>query len=253
LATTDRTDLPQQRPRPHPLTWLGRHEWFGLLLLAVVAAGVWGFAELADEVVEGRTQSFDERVLLALRNPTDRSDPLGPKWLEEMGRDFTAVGGIVVLTIVTLTVSGYLALQGKHRVMVFLLASVIGGVVLSGVLKSSFDRPRPDLVPHLSHVSTSSFPSGHSMMSAVTYLTLGAILARVQPRPVLKAYVLLLAMLLTLAVGVSRVYVGVHWPTDVLAGWTAGATWALLCGLTARWLEHRDDSAGSCRSGSAGE
>jgi len=222
-----------------PFAWLGRHELASLVLLALIAGGVWGFAELADEVMEGETSSFDERVLLAMRNPADRADPRGPEWLEEIGRDLTALGGMVVLTFITLAVAGYLWLGGKRHAALFVLAAVAGGLLLSLTLKGGFERDRPTLVPHGSYVHTTSFPSGHSMMSAVTYLTLGALVARVDPRPGLKAYVLLLAVLLTGGVGVSRVYMGVHWPTDVLAGWTAGATWALLCWLLARWLQRR--------------
>lgn len=225
--------------KDNPIAWLGRHELATLIALVLVAAGVWGFAELADEVMKGATSSFDETVLLAMRNPQDRADPRGPKWLEEIGRDLTALGGMVMLTFVTLAVAGYLLLDGKRRAAAFVLVAIAGGLLLSLVLKGGFDRPRPDLVPHGSYVHTTSFPSGHSMMSAVTYLTLGALLARMHSRPSMKAYALLLAVLLTGAVGVSRVYLGVHWPTDVLAGWTAGATWALLCWLVARWLQRR--------------
>jgi undecaprenyl-diphosphatase len=112
-------------------------------------------------------------------------------------------------------------------------------MLLSTLLKMGFDRPRPDLVPHGALVYTASFPSGHATLSAVVYLTLGALLARVQPRLVLKLYLLGLAILLTVMVGVSRVYLGVHWPTDVLAGWAVGAAWALLCWATALWLQRR--------------
>lgn len=223
----------------HWFSWLGRHELSTLVLLAVLTAGVWGFVELADEVMEEETHAFDKALLLALRNPEDSSDPLGPRWLEELGRDFTALGGMGVLTFLTLSVAGFLVLTGKSRVALFLLAAVFGGLLLSSLLKYGFNRPRPDLVAHRAFVYTASFPSGHSMMSAVTYLTLGALLTRVHRRRTEKAFFILLAVFVTVLVGVSRIYLGVHWPTDVLAGWTVGASWALLCWLAAGWLQHR--------------
>ena len=238
-------DRVSQRQQPAPgrqrglMDWLGRHELGLLVTLALVAGSIYGFVELADEVMAGETNDFDQTMLLALRNPADLSDPLGPYWVEELGRDATALGGVGILTFLTLAVSGFLLLQRKGRAALFVLAAISGGMLLSTVLKLVFDRPRPDLVPHGSFVYTSSFPSGHSMMSAATYLTLGALLARVQPRRTVKAYLLFLAALVTVAVGVSRVYLGVHWPTDVLAGWSLGATWALLCWLAARRLQRR--------------
>jgi undecaprenyl-diphosphatase len=216
-----------------------RPELLPLLILVLVAGGIWAFAELADEVREGETRRVDERLLLALRNPADRADPLGPRWLEEMQRDFTGLGGFPVLSLLTLAVSGFLFLDHKHRAALLVLGAVGGAYVLSFLLKLGFQRPRPDLVPHGSLVLTTSFPSQHSMLAAATYLTLGALLARVQPRRRHKVFVLGLAVLLTLIVGTSRVYLGVHWPTDVLAGWTAGGVWALLCWQVARWLQRR--------------
>ncbi len=221
------------------LHWLGRHELSILIMVVLLALVTWGFAELANEVMEGETRAFDTAVLLALRNPADLSDPLGPRWLEEMVRDFTALGGVGVLSLVTLAAAGYLLLQRQGRAALFLLVAIGGGLLLSFALKQNFDRPRPELVPHGSYVVTSSFPSGHSMMSAVTYLTLGALLARVHSRRAVKAYLLLLAVLLTVLVGFSRIYLGVHWPTDVLAGWAAGGAWAVFCWLVARWLQRR--------------
>jgi undecaprenyl-diphosphatase len=209
-----------------------------LLALAGVVAGVWGFALLADEVLEGGTQVFDQKLLLAFRHG-DTREMLGPPAVQQAGRDISALGGVVVLTLVTAIAAGFLALDAKKHMALFLLGSVLSGLMASTLLKDAFHRARPDLVPFDVYVSGASFPSGHSMMSAVTYLTLGALLARSQSRKRLKAYFLLVAMLLTFAVGVSRVYLGVHWPTDVLAGWTAGAVWALLCWLTARWLQSR--------------
>jgi undecaprenyl-diphosphatase len=221
------------------MSWIGRHERGTLVALLAVCAGVWLFVELADEVLEGETQSLDERILLALREPGDPAEPRGPKWFEELVRDGTALGGVAVLTFVTLAVLGLLLLQGRSHAALLVFVAVCGGWLGSTALKYAFDRPRPDLVPHGSHVVTSSFPSGHSMMSAVTYLTLGALVARFFDGFKLKAYVLLLAVLTTGAVGFSRVYLGVHWPTDVLAGWTVGGCWALLCWTVARVLQRR--------------
>ncbi|QBQ54358.1 phosphatase PAP2 family protein [Nitrosococcus wardiae] len=219
--------------------WLGKHELGTLTVITSVIAAIWAFAELADEVMEEQTGWFDETILLAMRSDTDLSDPIGPLWLEELGRDLTALGGVGVLTLLCLTVIGYLLLAGKWRAAVIVALSVSTGMVLSLLLKDLFDRPRPDLVPHGSIVYTTSFPSGHSMMAAVVYLTLAALLARVQQRKRIKAYVLLVALTATLLVGLSRIYLGVHWPTDVLAGWTAGAAWALCWWLAARGLQRR--------------
>jgi undecaprenyl-diphosphatase len=223
------------------LTWIGLHERGTIVSLLVLCAGVWGFSELADEVGEGETESVDRRILLALRNPADPADPLGPRWLEEMMRDFTALGGVGVLTFLTAAALGFLLLEGKHRAATLLGSAVLGGWIVSTFLKWSFDRPRPDLVPHGSYVYTSSFPSGHSIMAAATYLTIGALLARMHSGLATKAYFLVLAVVLTVAVGVSRVYLGVHWPTDVLAGWTIGGCWALLCWTIARRLQQKGE------------
>jgi undecaprenyl-diphosphatase len=218
---------------------LGRHELGTLLSVFVLASGLWVFIEVADEVVEGETRALDRAVLLALRNPSNLADPRGPPWLEEMGRDLTALGGTALLSLFSLTVIAHLSLRQKPRSAAFVGVSVMGALGLSLALKQLFERPRPDLVPRLSHVMTSSFPSGHSMLSAAVYLTLGALLARFESNLLLKAHVLGWALLFTVLVGVSRVYMGVHWPTDVLAGWAAGAAWASLCWLVARALQGR--------------
>jgi len=227
----------KMRRFPDILVWIGRHEWVILILIALIFGGVWIFAELADEVLEGETHAFDTAIILALRHPGDLTDPLGPDWLEEMMRDFTALGGVGVLTLVTVVVCGYLLITGKKRSAILVLGSVAGGMLLGSLLKHGFSRPRPELVTHGSYIVTSSFPSGHSMMSAVTYLTLGGLLNRISLKHRVKVYVLLCAVLLTLLVGFSRVYLGVHWPTDVMAGWTIGAAWAFMCLLLAIWLQ----------------
>jgi undecaprenyl-diphosphatase len=218
---------------------LERAELRTLAALGAVTGCLWAFIALADEVVEGGTHAFDETLLLALRNPADPADPLGPPWLEEMMRDVTALGSFGILVAITVAVAGYLWLARERRSVVIVLVSVAGGQALASLAKHGFDRPRPDLVPHGMVTYTTSFPSGHSMMAAVTYLTLAALVARVEPNRALRLYVLAWAVALVLAIGVSRVYLGVHWPTDVLAGWTAGAGWALACWLVASWTEPR--------------
>jgi undecaprenyl-diphosphatase len=229
---------PHRNPFARLLAWIGSHELAVLLAVAVFGAGVWMFALLADEVMEGGTQSFDRKILLAMRRPGDLS-PIGTPAVLQAAQDITALGGEVVLVLVIVITAGFLLLDGKRHMALFLCSSVAGGLLVSLVLKNFFQRPRPDLVPHAVYASSTSFPSGHSMMSAVTYLTLGALLARSNERKGIKAYVLIVAALLTVMIGVSRVYLGVHWPTDVLAGWTAGASWAILCWLVARWLQGR--------------
>ena len=221
---------------------LGRVRGLGIdralaLLAAAAAILLFAFARLADEVMEGETRTFDERILLALRMPGDISMPIGPVWLQEMVRDFTALGSTGVLTIVTLGCAAFLVVSGKWRTAAFVVASVAGGVAVSSLLKLGFARPRPDLVPHSVVVFTNSFPSGHAMMSAIVYLTLGNLLARSQHSVAIKVYLMSLALFLTLLVGVSRVYLGVHWPSDVLAGWAVGAGWALICWLVMSLLQ----------------
>jgi undecaprenyl-diphosphatase len=220
-----------------------------LVLMIVIATVLFVFAKIADAVGEGGTRAFDEALLLALRTPGNLSDPVGPRWLEEMMRDFTAMGSTGVLTLAVTTIAGFLFMTRKAHAGLFVLASVIGGVLVSQTMKWAYARPRPDLVPHGAEVYTASFPSGHSMMAAVVYLTLGALLARTQPDRIVKIYILTVAVLVTLVVGMSRVYLGVHWPTDVLAGWALGAAWALGCWLVMTWLQ----AQGQVENGTAGK
>lgn len=205
----------------------------------VAAAALFGFGALLNEVGEGETRHFDAAILLAFRHPGNLAQPIGPPWLLGMVRDITSLGGTAVLTLITIAVVGYLLMDGKRATALLVFAAVGGGTVLSNLLKFGIERPRPELVSHLVDVNSSSFPSGHAMVSAVTYLTLGALLARVQPRRRIKVYLLSVAVGTTLLVGMSRVYLGVHWPTDVLAGWCAGAAWAMTCWLIELWLQRR--------------
>lgn len=223
------------------LYWVGSHERGTLIAFALIALGTWAFVELVDEVFDGDSVALDESLLLALRSPADPDDPLGPVWLEELARDVTGLGSAGMITMLTLSAAGFLVLQARSHLAAYLVLAVGSGTLVSFALKHAFDRPRPDLVVHGQMVYTSSFPSGHSMLSAVAFFTVGALLSGAQPSRALKAYLLGLATLLSVAVGVTRVYLGVHWPTDVLAGWTAGAVWALLCWSLARYLRRRGD------------
>lgn len=202
--------------------------------LLVIVAGSWVFIEVADEVEDGDVQSLDNRIMLAMRHADDPSQTIGPKWMAEAGRDMTALGGYAVLLLILFSVSGYLWLSGKPTTVGVIWLSVISGYLLTMGLKSSFERPRPILVPHLSYVATTSFPSGHSMMSAIVYITLGALLAQLVPTHRMRLYCLAVPLVITGLVGVSRVYVGVHYPSDVLAGWAAGLVWATICWLVSR-------------------
>ena len=213
--------------------------------LAILAGGLFvlllTFATfaLAAEVLEGDTQAFDERVLRAMRLPGDPDVPRGPAWLLGAALDITALGGATVLGLTVAAIVGFLLLQGMKRTALFVLLASGGGWVLNSVLKLAFARPRPDIVPHLREVMSQSFPSGHAMTSAAVYLTLGAMLMRIAHGRITKIYCMGVAMLATLLIGASRVYLGVHYPTDVLAGWLIGLSWAIVCWMIERQIERR--------------
>ena len=204
--------------------------------MAAYAALAALFIKIADEVVEGETRRFDQGILLSLRQPNDLAQPIGPAWVQLAVRDLTSLGSTTVLSLMTVLAISYLLLQGKPKIATAVFVSIAGGTLISTLLKDAFARPRPDIVAHLVDVSSLSFPSGHAMMSAVTYLTLGALLASAHRDGKTRTFILVAAVLLTVLVGVSRVYLGVHYPTDVLAGWSAGASWAIACWLVTRRL-----------------
>jgi undecaprenyl-diphosphatase len=206
--------------------------------LAFVALTLTVFA-LAGEVMEGDTQAFDERVLRSLRKAGNPAEPIGPAWLQSAALDVTALGSATVLGLTMLAVIGYLLLQGLPRMALFVFIASMGGSLLNSLLKTMFARPRPDVVPHLRDVMSLSFPSGHAMTSAAVYLTLGALLMRISSRRATRWYCMGVAALATFLVGLSRIYLGVHYPTDVLAGWIIGLSWALLCWIVERVLERR--------------
>jgi undecaprenyl-diphosphatase len=218
---------------------LERHELQWLIVGLGACLLVWAFIALAGEVMEGDTTAMDTKILLALRSKDDPARPIGPAWIEFALFDLTAIGGPTVLTLVVLAVIGFLVLQERYRTALVIALTSTGGEIANTLLKNAFSRPRPDVVPHLRDAVSTSFPSGHAMESAIIYLTLGAMMMRVAERRLTKLYCMCLAVLLTFLVGVSRVYLGVHYPTDVLGGWILGFVWASVCWLGAQRFEAR--------------
>lgn len=228
---------------------LRRVESLTLIWVIGAAGAVWAFISIGGEVSEGETSAIDKHILLALRNPHDLSDPIGSRSFEEAMRDVTALGGVTVMVLVTVVgVLAFLAHRKRWHAGV-LAATVLLADVSSELLKHVYARPRPDLVPHGSYVYSASFPSGHSTLSAATFLTLAMLISSLEPNRATKFMVFALAFILLLAVGVSRVYLGVHWPTDVLAGWCLGAAWALAAWTALIRLGGRDKAKGPALAG----
>jgi undecaprenyl-diphosphatase len=224
-----------------------------LALLALSSGLVLAFLQLADEMLEGEMEAFDQAILLWFRDPVDPDRIIGPTWMHEMVRDVTALGSFALLGLIVTAVCLFLYLARKRSAAIFVLVSVLGGTALSTVLKLGYNRPRPDLVT-MSEQFTASFPSGHAMLSAVTFLTLGALLARFAPTYRLQVFSIAGALVLTLLVGLSRLYMGVHYPSDILAGWCLGSAWALLCSSVALVMQRRgtvDRPAGQNEEGAS--
>ena len=213
----------------HPLRTLAVMVMLALLVAAVLI----GFA-----VSRGTSQVFDEATLLALRVPGAPTVPIGPKWLTEVARDFTALGGVAVLTLLTTLATIHLLLRRQWLPALLVMLAAITGTLISNVLKDIFERPRPVLTA-IADYGVGSFPSGHSTASAVVYLTLGFLLAKSAHRFEMKVFYVLVTILLSGLVGLSRLYLGVHYPTDVAAGWSIGTAWALVCSLVASAVERR--------------
>lgn len=221
-----------------------------LVAIALVSGLILAFLNIADEMIEGETEAFDQAILMLFRDPSNVDQVIGPSWVHEMVRDITALGSFSLLGLIVVAVCGYLVLARMRSEALLVALSVIGGTVLSTVLKMGYNRPRPDLTA-MSEQFTASFPSGHAMLSAVTFLTLGTLLARLAPTRSLQVFSISVAVFLTLIVGVSRLYMGVHYPSDVLAGWCLGAAWAFLCGAVATVLQRQGSIAAPASDGTA--
>lgn len=205
-------------------------------LAAAMLACLVVFIAMAGLVTSGGTQSFDEAFVRAMRSSADPTIAAGPAWLTPLAHAATELGGTPILTLATVILAGWFAVRREWRFLAILLAAVLGETLLSSALKDLFDRPRPDVVPHLVHVSSKSFPSGHAASAAAIFLTFAALIAaRLKARPA-RVYVFAAAGALAFLVGASRVYLGVHYPTDIIAGWSLGAGWAAIVWTAARRL-----------------
>jgi undecaprenyl-diphosphatase len=220
----------------------GVHPLVGLLSITLIIL----FGHIVEEMMEGDTSRTDNAILLAFRVPGHLATPVGPRWLSQSAIDISALGGFTFIWLFTLVAAGFFALTRRWRALVIFLAAIGGASVLDSLLKISFHRARPEIVPHLTYVTNASFPSGHAMISAATYLTVGAMLARTQPSMRVRVYLLGVFIVMTLMIGMSRLYLGVHWPSDVFAGWCAGAAWALLF-----WVIAENTRAPKSQGGSA--
>jgi undecaprenyl-diphosphatase len=203
--------------------------------ILVVAVVLFAFGVFA-ETIGGKPLALDRRIALAFRNPADPSVPAGPAWLREAARDVTSLGGTVVLGMIIFVVEGYLLLAREFAAAWLIAIAVLGGLALNNLLKLVIARPRPAVIAHGAPHYTKSFPSGHAAMSAITYLTIGALLTQTHPPFVTGLFIPAVATFLTFAVGVSRIYLGVHYPTDILGGWCVGAAWSMLCWQVMAWL-----------------
>ena len=219
-------------------TYLHREQ--GLLVgLVAGAALVGGFINLAGEMLEGDTQAFDVAFLKSLRMNGDLATPHGPSWMLDAMRDITALGGVTVLSMVSALAIAFLLTRGRVKQASYTMLATGGGALMGKLLKTLCARERPEVVPHLVEVTSLSFPSGHSMNSAIIYLTLAVMISRSFDERRARIFTIGTSALLVLAIGFSRLYLGVHYPTDVLGGWTVGASWALAMGLIATRLQER--------------
>jgi Membrane-associated phospholipid phosphatase len=221
--------------------WLQRLLGLGplaLFNLAILLFAAWVFVAIADEVREEEYLHVEIDLMRMLRQP-ETGEPLGPSKMVEIARDITALGSGAVLGTTVAVIVGFLLFSRRFAAALFLATASIGGATLNSVLKSIFGRTRPEEPLRLIEIDSLSFPSGHAMSSATIYLTIAVLLARMAEKRWEKIYIFAAALLLSFVIGFSRVYLGVHYPTDVAAGWAAGVAWAQVCWFSAHLIGRR--------------
>lgn len=199
--------------------------WIALAFL------LWLFYAMTGWIAAGSIAAIDEKILLAFRLPGNNATPIGPAWLPETVRDISALGSVSVLWLAVFFSTVLLFLSGHRKKSVYVFLTAVAATALSNILKFIYTRPRPDIVPPAAETFTTSFPSAHAMMSAAVYLTIGLVFSRLHQAKAVKTFIMLFAAGLTLMIGLTRVYMGVHWPSDVIAGWLCGGIFLLSCHL----------------------
>jgi undecaprenyl-diphosphatase len=212
-----------------------RLETRALLIWIALVFALWAFLALANEIGEGETGTIDQRLIMMMRMPGDASNPLGPPWLKDSMRDITALGGVTVLSLLTIVMVVCLILHQKRREGVILAITAIGAQASIEILKIIYDRPRPNQGFADTHAYSTSFPSGHTTESTAIFLTAATVIATLETRANTQILAYIVAIFAIIGVGFSRIYLGMHWPTDVLGGWVLGAAWALVAWIALHW------------------
>jgi len=202
-----------------------------------LAASVFVFAVLAFVISNSNLEGVECDFLFSLRDATEPAVLNGPGWLSYFMLNVTALGGWPLMTVFSALLAFAFALARRWSFLFILLAVVTGESVITGLLKDLFARARPDVVPHLIYASSSSFPSGHAASAAAVYFTAGLALANMATRKALRLYIFAASLSIVFLIGISRVYLGVHYPSDVIAGWCVGAAWASIVWLVAWRIE----------------
>ncbi len=209
------------------------------MVVPVVAGLV--FAVLVAAIASGHSFAFDRNLIMLFREPGNPAVPIGPAWFQEAVRDMTALGSFVGLFFMTTAATLTLWLCGYRRLATGLVGSVLMALLVSNGLKIVIARDRPDIVAHTALTFTASFPSGHAFLSAATMLSIAGFVGLASRRDDIALLCLALAWVMVLLIGLSRIYLGVHWPTDVLGGWCLGIVWSSIAtAWFGRWVRASD-------------